>query len=72
MKPLFRLLGLVLLATVALQLYFVGRIALMAVVDPQSTAFERSDGVPQGIPSHPYSGFDFSARLHARSEALAE
>jgi monofunctional glycosyltransferase len=43
MKPLFRWLGLVLLATVALQLYFVGRIALMTVVDPQSTAFERSE-----------------------------
>jgi len=43
MKPLFRWIGLVLLATVALQLYFVGRIALMVVVDPQSTAFERSE-----------------------------
>ncbi len=31
-------------ALVALQLFFVGRIALMAVVDPQSTAFERSEG----------------------------
>ena len=43
MRPLFRWIGLVLLATVALQLYFVGRIALMVVVDPQSTAFERSE-----------------------------
>jgi monofunctional glycosyltransferase len=43
MKPLFRWIGLVLLATVALQLFFVGRIALMVVVDPQSTAFERSE-----------------------------
>ena len=30
-------------AFVALQLFFVGRIALMAVVDPQSTAFQRSE-----------------------------
>jgi len=31
------------LAGVALQLFFVGRIALMAVVDPSSTTFERSE-----------------------------
>ena len=30
-------------AFVALQLFFVGRIALMAVIDPQSTAFQRSE-----------------------------
>jgi monofunctional biosynthetic peptidoglycan transglycosylase len=33
----------VLLAGVALQLFFVGRIALMLVIDPQSTAFMRSE-----------------------------
>lgn len=33
----------VLLAGVALQVFFVARIALMAVVDPQSTAFQRSE-----------------------------
>ncbi|MFI5444597.1 transglycosylase domain-containing protein [Polaromonas sp. UC242_47] len=43
MKALLRWLLLVLLAGLALQLYFVGRIALMAVVDPQSTAFQRSE-----------------------------
>ena len=43
MKAFFRLLGLVLLAGLALQLYFVARIALMAVVNPESTAFERSE-----------------------------
>jgi monofunctional biosynthetic peptidoglycan transglycosylase len=43
MKALLRWLALVLLAGIALQLYFVGRIALMAVVDPQSTAFQRSE-----------------------------
>ena len=43
MKAFFRLVGLVLLAGLALQLYFVARIALMAVVNPESTAFERSE-----------------------------
>ncbi len=43
MKAVLRLLGLVLLAGLALQLYFAGRIALMAVVNPESTAFERSE-----------------------------
>ncbi|WP_096699878.1 transglycosylase domain-containing protein [Polaromonas sp. AER18D-145] len=43
MKAVLRWILLVLLATVALQLYFVGRIVLMAVVDPQSTAFQRSE-----------------------------
>ena len=42
MKAFFRLLLLMLLSSLSLQLYFVGRIALMAVVDPESTAFERS------------------------------
>ena len=43
MKPLLRWLTLVLLAAVALELFFVLRIALMAVVDPQSTSFQRSE-----------------------------
>jgi len=42
MKALWRLLALALLAGLALQLYFAGRIALMRVVNPESTAFERS------------------------------
>ena len=42
MKAFFRLTFLVLLAGLSLQLYFVGRIAMMAFVDPESTAFERS------------------------------
>lgn len=42
MKALARALALVLLAALALQLFFVGRIALLARVDPSSTAFERS------------------------------
>lgn len=43
MKALVRLLALVLLAGLALQIYFVGRIALMAVLKPESTAFQRSE-----------------------------
>ena len=39
----WRLLVLVLLCGASLQLYFVGRIALMAVVAPQSTSFQRSE-----------------------------
>ena len=34
---------LVLVAGLALQLFFIGRIALMSVIDPQSTAFQRSE-----------------------------
>jgi monofunctional biosynthetic peptidoglycan transglycosylase len=40
---ILRCLLLVVLAGVALQLFFIGRIALMAVVDPSSTTFERSE-----------------------------
>ncbi|MDB5868095.1 MAG: monofunctional biosynthetic peptidoglycan transglycosylase [Polaromonas sp.] len=43
MRQLGRLLVLALLAGLALQLYFVARIALMRVVNPESTAFERSE-----------------------------
>ncbi len=40
---LLRLAGLLVICFLALQLYFIGRIALMAVADPQSTTFERSE-----------------------------
>ena len=43
MKSALRLLVLVVLAGLGLQIYFVVRIALMAVIDPESTAFERSE-----------------------------
>ena len=43
MKAALRLLVLLALAALSLQLYFVGRIALMAVIDPESTAFQRSE-----------------------------
>jgi monofunctional glycosyltransferase len=42
-RQLGRALALMALALVGLQLYFVARIALMAVVDPQSTSFQRSE-----------------------------
>ncbi|MDP2369790.1 transglycosylase domain-containing protein [Rhodoferax sp.] len=43
MKPLLRWVGLVLAATLALQLFFVARIGAMAVFNPESTAFQRSE-----------------------------
>ncbi|MDD5030227.1 MAG: transglycosylase domain-containing protein [Rhodoferax sp.] len=43
MKAAWRWLLLVLVAGVLLQLYFVARIAAMRVIDPQSSAFERSE-----------------------------
>ena len=51
---LARLLGLTLLAVLGLQLYFAGRIALMALMAPESTAFQRSEiwrlvQQPQGL-----------------------
>ena len=38
-----RLLGMLLLSLLALQLYFLLRIALMTLIDPQSTTFQRSE-----------------------------
>ena len=43
MKPFMRWLGLLAIAVLALQLFFVLRIATMVVIDPQSTAFQRSE-----------------------------
>ena len=43
MKALGRLVALLVLTALALQLFFAGRILLMAVVDPQSTTFQRSE-----------------------------
>jgi len=43
MRALWRWLFLVLLAGLLLQLFFIVRIAAMLVIDPQSTAFERSE-----------------------------
>lgn len=43
LKVLGRWLLMVVVAGLALQLFFLGRIAMMIVIDPQSTAFERSE-----------------------------
>lgn len=43
MRAFFTWLMCLIVATIALQLFFVARIALMAVIDPQSTAFQRSE-----------------------------
>lgn len=43
MKALLRLVALVLLAGCALEVFFIARIALAATMDPQSTAFQRSE-----------------------------
>ena len=43
LASLARLLGLVLLCALALQIYFLARVLLMVVVDPQSTTFQRSE-----------------------------
>ena len=43
MKHIVRIVLLLLLSALALQLYFLARVALMAVVDPQSTTFQRSE-----------------------------
>ena len=43
MRAILRWVALVILAFIALQLFFLGRIAAMAVVDPRSTTFQRSE-----------------------------
>ena len=43
MKAAWRIFALLLLSALALQLYFLGRVALMTVVDPQSTSLQRSE-----------------------------
>jgi len=43
MRMILRLVACLLLAALALQLFFILRIAAMAVIDPQSTAFQRSE-----------------------------
>ena len=43
MKHAVRIVALLLLSALALQLYFLARVGLMTVVDPQSTTFQRSE-----------------------------
>ena len=45
LRELVRLLGLLLIAALALQIYFLARVALMARVDPSSTTFQRTQAV---------------------------
>jgi len=42
-RSVARLFTLLLLSALALQIYFLGRVALMSVIDPQSTTFQRSE-----------------------------
>jgi monofunctional biosynthetic peptidoglycan transglycosylase len=42
-RPVGRLIALVVVSFLALQLFFLARVALMRVVDPQSTSFQRSE-----------------------------
>jgi len=52
MKTVLRLLALLLLSAFALQLVFVARIALMTVVDPQSSTFQRSEAWRLAVEKH--------------------
>lgn len=45
MKQFWRLAGMLLVSVLCLQLFFAARIALMAVVSPQSTTFQRSEAM---------------------------
>ncbi len=45
MKQFWRLAAMLLVSVVCLQLFFAARIALMAVVSPQSTSFQRSEAL---------------------------
>ncbi|MGD9772914.1 monofunctional biosynthetic peptidoglycan transglycosylase [Diaphorobacter sp.] len=47
MRPLLRWIALVALALLALQLFFVARIAAMVVINPESTTFQRSEAWAQ-------------------------
>ena len=45
MKPLLRWIALFILAGLALEVFFIARIALAATLDPESTTFQRSEAV---------------------------
>lgn len=53
MKTLWRWVFMLLLSGLALQLYFVGRIALMSLLAPESTTFERADAYRLSLQSGP-------------------
>jgi len=52
MKSTLRFATLLVLSMLALQLYFVGRIAMMALIAPQSTTFQRSEAWRLAIEKH--------------------
>ena len=52
LRSLSRLFALLLLCALALQLYFVARIGLMAAIDPESTSFQRSEIARLAIEKH--------------------
>jgi monofunctional glycosyltransferase len=52
LRALARLAGLIVLCLLALQLYFAARIALMAVIAPESTSFQRSEIARLAIEKH--------------------
>ncbi|HEV7577090.1 MAG TPA: transglycosylase domain-containing protein [Caldimonas sp.] len=51
-RSLRRFAELVIVSLVALQLFFIARIALMAIVDPQSTTFQRSEAWRLALEPH--------------------
>ena len=53
-RGLGRLALLVVVSFVALQLYFLARIAMMAIVDPQSTTFQRSEAWRLALDARPH------------------
>jgi monofunctional glycosyltransferase len=53
-RGLRRLALLVVVSFVALQLYFLARIAVMAIVDPQSTTFQRSEAWRLSLDARPH------------------
>jgi monofunctional biosynthetic peptidoglycan transglycosylase len=52
LRQAWRLVGLFVIAALSLQVYFALRIALMAVVDPQSTSFQRSEAWRMAFTQH--------------------
>ncbi len=52
MKPALRLILLLLMGVLALQLFFAGRIALMSVMAPESTSFQRSEVWRLAVENH--------------------
>ena len=55
LRALRRLAVLVVVSFVALQLYFLARIALMAIIDPQSTTFQRSEAWRLALDPRPHA-----------------